>query len=87
MKQTAVEIFYHHLSLIYGEFLINRITNAELSAKILLAFADAIELEEEQIMAAHEAGAMNLQGGIDNFNFFQENSHYYNEVYGGSHAE
>jgi hypothetical protein len=38
-------------------------------------------MEKEQIMLAHEFGAINYQGGEDNFKFFQENDHYYNEQY------
>ena len=41
----------------------------------------AKQMEKEQIMNAHDAGACNYQGGEHNFHFFQENDHYYHEVY------
>lgn len=42
---------------------------------------EAKEMEKQQIMLAHEFGAINYQGGEDNFNHFQKDNHYYNEQY------
>lgn len=53
----------------------------KIDIKNTVAFQQAKQMEKEQIMNAHNAGACNYQGGQHNFDFFQENDHYYHEVY------
>jgi len=63
------------------EIVINNKLTSEMGPFFQEAFQIAKQMEKEQIMNAHHAGAMNYCGGEDNFNCFQENDHYYNEVY------
>jgi hypothetical protein len=53
----------------------------EKGRKFVNNFYKYLEIERNQIMSAHDAGACNYQGGIDNFNHFNDDNHYYNEMY------
>jgi hypothetical protein len=71
-KQTAVEWLVQEIE--------NQCPQIDISWKESL-INQAKEMEKEQIMDAHWAGAMNWQGGKENFNGFQQDNHYFNEMY------
>jgi hypothetical protein len=81
MKQTATDYLYDQFLKAFIEYVEEKIDGAKFSELMIEARVKSQIMEREQIMLAHEFGAINYQGGEDNFKFFQENDHYYNEQY------
>jgi len=71
-KQTAVDYLKKNLASLFEN---------DKSGFYTALFEQAKALEREQIMDAHEFGAINWQGGQSNFEHFNNNNHYYNEIY------
>ena len=84
MEQTATTQLYLKLQQIEFYYQQGDLTITEFIEAKKEAFSQAEETFKLQIMKAHLFGAINYQGGENNFNHFQENNHYYNEQYGKS---
>jgi hypothetical protein len=80
--KTAIEFLIDELK--NNEFLGTFCTPdcfAEKQAEMKSIIDKAKEMEKQQVMLAHSFGGSNMEGGIDNFNHYNDNNHYYNEIY------